>query len=57
LEADLEVGGNDQTFNMLCGRSLVKDIQHREKMVLTLKLLTDAQGKSLAKLKRKRFSR
>jgi tyrosyl-tRNA synthetase len=53
LEADLEVGGNDQTFNMLCGRSLVKDIQHREKMVLTLKLLTDAQGKKFSKTEKK----
>jgi len=49
LEADLEIGGNDQTFNMLCGRSLVKDLQHREKMVLTLKLLTDTQGKKMSK--------
>jgi len=49
LEADLEVGGNDQTFNMLCGRSLVKDLQHREKIVLTLKLLTDAKGDKMSK--------
>lgn len=49
LEADLEVGGSDQTFNMLCGRSLVKDLQHREKMVLTLELLTDAKGNKMSK--------
>lgn len=49
LEADLEIGGNDQTFNMLCGRSLVKDLQHRGKMVLALKLLTDTQGKKMSK--------
>lgn len=49
LEADLEIGGNDQTFNMLCGRSLVKDMQHREKIVMTLQLLTDASGAKMSK--------
>ncbi len=49
LKADLEVGGNDQTFNMLCGRDLVKSLQHREKAVMSLKLLVDAQGKKMSK--------
>ena len=49
LEADLEVGGNDQTFNMLCGRSLVKDLQHREKIVLAGKLLINADGSKMSK--------
>lgn len=39
LEADLEIGGTDQTFNMLAGRTLVSKIQGREKYVLTTTLL------------------
>ena len=49
LKADLEVGGNDQTFDMLCGRDLVKDLQHREQAVMTLKLLTDTRGQKMSK--------
>lgn len=39
LEADVEVGGTDQTFNMLAGRQLVKDLQNREKFVISTTLL------------------
>lgn len=39
LDADVEVGGTDQTFNMLAGRTLVKAIQHREKIVISTTLL------------------
>lgn len=39
LHADVEVGGTDQTFNMLMGRTLVREIEGREKCVLTTKLL------------------
>lgn len=39
LEADVEIGGTDQTFNMLAGRTLVKAIQDREKIVVTTTLL------------------
>lgn len=39
LKADLEIGGTDQTFNMLAGRILVKDFQKREKLVMTTTLL------------------
>ncbi len=41
MNVDGEVGGNDQTFNMLAGRTLMKEIQHKEKFVLTVKLLAD----------------
>ncbi len=41
LEADLEIGGTDQTFNMLAGRTLVKRYQDREKFVITTTLLED----------------
>ena len=39
LSADIEIGGRDQTFNMLAGRTLVKEYQNREKIVLTTRLL------------------
>lgn len=39
LEADVEIGGTDQTFNMLAGRTLVKAIQNREKIVISTTLL------------------
>lgn len=39
LEADLEIGGTDQTFNMLAGRTLVRAYQRREKFVMTTTLL------------------
>ncbi len=41
LEADLEIGGTDQTFNMLAGRTLVKNYLGREKFVLTTTLLVN----------------
>ena len=49
MNVDLEIGGTDQTFNMLAGRKLVREIQHREKFVLTTPLLTDTSGKKIGK--------
>ena len=49
MDVDLEVGGNDQTFNMLCGRDLMKAMKNKEKFVLTMKLLVDASGKKMGK--------
>lgn len=49
LDVDLEVGGNDQTFNMLCGRDLIRALKNKEKFVLTTKLLTDPTGKKMGK--------
>jgi len=39
LNTDVEVGGTDQTFNMLIGRELVKRYLNKEKFVITTKLL------------------
>ena len=48
LDVDMEIGGNDQTFNMLAGRTLVKIYRNREKFVLTTKLLVDPEtGKKI----------
>jgi len=49
MDVDLEIGGNDQTFNMLCGRDLMKAIKRKEKFVLTMKLLADETGKKMGK--------
>lgn len=49
LGADGEVGGNDQTFNMLAGRDLLKSLQGKEKFVITTKLLVDSEGKKMGK--------
>jgi len=49
MSVDGEVGGNDQTFNMLAGRDLMKDLQDKEKFVLTTKLLVDSSGKKMGK--------
>ena len=49
MDVDLEVGGNDQMFNMMCGRSLLKAVKNKEKFVLTSKLLVDDSGKKMGK--------
>lgn len=49
MEVDLELGGDDQTFNMLCGRNLAKKMLGKEKFVMTTPLLTDASGKKIGK--------
>lgn len=49
MNVDGEIGGNDQTFNMLCGRDLMKAIKNKEKFVLTMKLLADSTGKKMGK--------
>ncbi len=49
MDVDLEIGGSDQTFNMLAGRNLMKALKSKEKFVLTTKLLVDAQGEKVGK--------
>ena len=44
LEADVELGGSDQLFNMLVGRSLQKDAGKPEQAVLTMPLLVGLDG-------------
>lgn len=48
MDVDMEVGGNDQTFNMLVGRTMMKN-RGKEKYVLTTKLLVDPTGKKMGK--------
>lgn len=49
MNVDGEVGGNDQTFNMLTGRDLLKTLKQKEKFVIATKLLTDSAGKKMGK--------
>lgn len=49
LGVDGEVGGTDQTFNMLMGRTLEQKLLQREKFVITMKLLEDGSGKKMGK--------
>lgn len=49
MQVDLEIGGTDQTFNMLVGRQLVKDYHGKEKYVMTTPLLADKDGKKIGK--------
>jgi len=49
MDVDGEVGGNDQTFNMLAGRTLMKATKGKEKFVIADKLLVDPTGKKMGK--------
>jgi tyrosyl-tRNA synthetase len=49
LEVDLEIGGNDQLFNIMVGRTLEKAVINKEKYALTTKLLVDKEGKKVGK--------
>jgi len=49
MDVDLEIGGSDQIFNMLAGRSLMKAVKDKEKYVLSTKLLVDKQGNKVGK--------
>ena len=46
LNSDIELGGSDQLFNMLVGRSLQKDRGESQQAVLTLPLLVGLDGVS-----------
>lgn len=49
MDVDLEVGGNDQTFNMLAGRTLQKAYNEKDKHVLAVKLLVGTDGRKMSK--------
>lgn len=49
MDVDGEVGGNDQTFNMLAGRDLMKSLNGKEKFVIAVKILADGEGKKMGK--------
>lgn len=57
MGVDIEVGGNDQTFNMLVGREMMRresvtklaGTQVKDKIVITMKLLTSPIGEKMGK--------
>ena len=49
MDVDLELGGSDQTFNMLAGRTLMKKMKGKEKFVMTTPLLSDSAGVKIGK--------
>lgn len=51
MEVDLEIGGADQTFNMLTGRNLSKAYLGKEKFVRTNKMMDAPDGRTMSKTK------
>ena len=49
LDADLEIGGSDQVFNMLIGRELQRKMKNREKYVLTTHMALGTNGEKMSK--------
>jgi tyrosyl-tRNA synthetase len=49
MDVGLELGGNDQMFNMMAGRDLMKAKGMRDKCVMTLKILEDEKGNKMGK--------
>ncbi len=49
MDVDLELGGSDQTFNMLAGRMLMREMVQKEKFVMTTPLLSDSKGVKIGK--------
>ena len=45
LNADIEIGGTDQTFNLLVGRELQRDYDQEPQVVMTFPLLVGLDGK------------
>ena len=44
LNSDIEIGGTDQTFNLLMGRQLQKEYGQEEQVILTMPLLEGLDG-------------
>lgn len=49
LNANLEIGGTDQTFNMMMGRHLQKIYNNKEKFILTVPLVNGLDGRKMSK--------
>lgn len=49
LNVDLEIGGTDQTFNMMIGRELMLKMKNKEKFVMTLKMILGIDGYPMSK--------
>ncbi len=49
MNVDLELGGTDQTFNMLIGRELMAKMKGKEKFVLAGKMIMGTDGQPMSK--------
>ncbi len=49
LDVDCEIGGTDQEFNMLAGRTMQKAFGKRDKFVLTTRLIEGTDGRLMSK--------
>jgi len=44
MGVDVEIGGTDQTFNMLAGRTLSKRLKNKDKFVIAVNLMEDPES-------------
>ncbi len=51
MKVDMEIGGADQTFNMLAGRDLVKEYLNKEKFIRANKMMDAPDGRTMSKSK------
>ncbi len=49
MDVDLEIGGSDQTFNMMMGRTLQKVYNNKEKWVLSTPIINGTDGRKMSK--------
>ena len=49
MDIDVEIGGNDQLFNMLAGRDLIMNRLGKEKIIIAGKLLETSDGAKMGK--------
>lgn len=49
LDADIQFGGTDQTFNMLAGRQLNRQLKDKTNVVVTFPLLEGTDGRKMSK--------
>lgn len=49
MDVDLEIGGTDQTFNMMMGRTLQKAYNDKEKWVLATPIINGTDGRKMSK--------
>jgi len=49
MDVDGEFGGTDQMFNMMAGRTLLKEMKNKEKFVITGRLLVGSDGRKMSK--------
>lgn len=49
MDVDLEIGGTDQTFNMMMGRTLQKAYNNKDKWVLATPIINGTDGRKMSK--------